>query len=89
MEEKRRKMIPVTPLELIFDLVSVFALSQLTSHLVAHLNVLGLLEMLIMTGAIYTVWAYTSFEATIIDVRKPATQVMILTVTLLGIFMIS
>lgn len=36
MEEKRRKMIPVTPLELIFDLVSVFALSQLTSHLVAH-----------------------------------------------------
>ncbi len=89
MEEKKRKMIPVTPLELIFDLVTVFALSQLTSHLMNHLNVSGLLEMVVMIAAIYTVWAYTSFEATIIDVRKPATQAMIIVVTLLGIFMIS
>lgn len=89
MDRRIREMVPVTPLELIFDLVIVFALSQLTNHLVHEVTFRSLLEMVVLVSAIYTVWAYTSFEAIIIDVHNPATVRMILVVTMLGIFMIS
>ncbi len=50
----------VTPLELFFDLVFVFAVSQLSHHLLSHLSWRGAAETLVMLLAILTVWSYTS-----------------------------
>jgi low temperature requirement protein LtrA len=77
----------VTPLELFFDLVFVFAVSQLSHHLLAHLSWRGAAETLVMLLAVFAVWSSTSWAATMIPVDQPRTQWMLLAVMLLGLFM--
>jgi low temperature requirement protein LtrA len=77
----------VTPLELFFDLVFVFAVSQLSHHLLAHLSWRGAAETLVMLLAVYAVWSYTSWAATMIPAEEPRTLRMVLAVMLLGLFM--
>jgi low temperature requirement protein LtrA len=77
----------VTPLELFFDLVFVFAVSQLSQHLRAHLSWRGAVETLVLLRAVYAVWYSTSWAATMIPADQPRTQWMMLAVTLLGLFM--
>src|SRR5438874_4710831 len=77
----------VTPLELFFDLVFVFAVSQLSNHLQAHLSWRGAAETLVMLPAVFAVWRSTSWAATMIPADQPRTQWMLLAVTLLGLFM--
>jgi low temperature requirement protein LtrA len=77
----------VTPLELFFDLVFVFAVSQLSHHLLAHLSWWGAAETLVLLRAVYGVWYSTSWAATMIPADQPRTQWMVLAVTLLGLFM--
>jgi low temperature requirement protein LtrA len=77
----------VTPLEPFFDLVFVFAVSQLSHHLLAHLSWRGAAETLVMLLAVFAVWSYTSWAATMIRADQSRTQWMVLTVMLLGLFM--
>jgi len=77
----------VSPLELIFDLAFVYAISQLSEHLLHHLNWHGIAEVIVLLIAVYHVWAYTSFQATLTHVAKAQTQWMMLTVMFLGLFM--
>ena len=51
----------VTPLELFFDLVFVFAVSQLSHHLLEHLSWRGAIETLVLLRAVYGVWYATSW----------------------------
>ena len=76
-----------TFLELFFDLVFVFAVSQLSHHLLTHLSWRGAAETLVMLVAILTVWTYTSWAATKIRADQSRTRWMILAVMLLGLFM--
>ena len=76
----------VSPLELFFDLVFVFAVSQLSHHLLEHLSWRGA-ETLVMLIAVFGVWSYTSFEATVLHVGRSQTQWMMLAVMLVGLFM--
>lgn len=77
----------VTPLELFFDLAFVFAVSQLSHHLLEHLSWRGAAETLVLLLAVFTVWFTTSWTATMIPVDEPRTRRMVLTVMLLGLFM--
>lgn len=77
----------VSPLELFFDLVFVFAISQLSHHLLHHLSWRGAAETLILLVAVFGVWSYTSFEATLLHVSRSRTQWMLLAVMVLGFFM--
>jgi low temperature requirement protein LtrA len=77
----------VSPLELFFDLVFVFALSQLSHHLLDHLTWRGATETLVLLVAVFTVWSYTSFEATLLQVSRGQTRWVMLAVMLLGLFM--
>jgi low temperature requirement protein LtrA len=47
----------VTPLELFFDLVFAFALSQLSQHLFTHLSWRGAAETLVLLPAVFAVWS--------------------------------
>jgi low temperature requirement protein LtrA len=51
----------VTPLELFFDLVYVFAVTQLSHLLLDHLSVRGVLETLMLLLAVWWVWVYTAW----------------------------
>ena len=77
----------VTPLELFFDLVFVFAVAQLSHHLLEHLSWRGAAETLVMLLAIFAVWFYTSWAATMIPADQSRTLWMVLAVMLLGLFM--
>lgn len=46
-------------IELFFDLVFVFAVTQLSHHLIAHLTPVGALEGAMLFAAIWWVWVYT------------------------------
>lgn len=72
-------------LELIFDLIFAFAVSQLADHLLAHLSWRGVGETLIMLLAIYAAWFTTSWSATIISSDQPRTRRMMLAVMLIGL----
>jgi len=77
----------VSPLELFFDLVFVFAVSQLSHHLLDHLTWRGAAETLVLLIAVFGVWSGTSFEATLLHVGRSQTQWMLLAVMLAGLFM--
>lgn len=82
-----RESYEVTPLELFFDLVFVFAFLQLSHHLVAHLSWRGTAETLVLLLAIIAVWFRTSWSATIIPTEQSRILWMMLSVMLLGLFM--
>lgn len=77
----------VMPLELFFDLAFVFAVSQLSHHLLEHLSWYGTLETLVLLVAVFTVWFTTRWAATAIPVAQSRTQWMVFAVMLLGLFM--
>ncbi|WP_347351780.1 low temperature requirement protein A [Intrasporangium sp.] len=77
----------VSPLELFYDLVFVFAVSQLSHHLLMHLSWRGAAETAIMLVAVGGVWTSTSFDVAMLDVERPRTKLMIVVLMVLGLFM--
>jgi low temperature requirement protein LtrA len=77
----------VSPLELFFDLVFVFAVLQLSHHLLGHLSWLGAAETAVLWVAVYCVWAYTRFEATQVHAGSARQRLIVVAVMLLGLFM--
>jgi low temperature requirement protein LtrA len=57
----------VTPLELFFDLVYVFAIGQLSHHLLAHVDLRTGAETLIMALAVFYAWYMTAWGANWLD----------------------
>jgi low temperature requirement protein LtrA len=83
-DQSRRE---VTPLELFFDLVYVFAIGQLSHRLLAHPTWTGAAEALVLYLAVYAAWAYTTWAVTLVPAENPRTRRMLLAVMLLGLFM--
>lgn len=77
----------VAPLELFFDLIFVFALSQLSHHLAENLTWRGGIETAVLLIGVLSVWSYTSWAATMIPVHRGTCTMMLLVVTLLGLIM--
>lgn len=77
----------VSPLELFYDLVFVFAVSQLSDHLLGHLSWRGAGETAIILVAVCGVWAATSFDVTLLDVSLGRTKLLLVVLMVLGLFM--
>lgn len=77
----------VAPLELLFDLVFVLAIGQLAHHLIEHLTWRAGVETLAMLVAVCGVWAFTSFEVTLLDIERGGTKAVTVAVMGLGLFM--
>jgi len=77
----------VTPLELFFDVVFVFAVSQLSHHLSDNLTWRGTAETLVLLLAIFSVWFTTSWSATLVQANQAQTRWLIFAVMLLSLFM--
>jgi low temperature requirement protein LtrA len=75
------------PLELLFDLVFAFAISQFSDHLWENPSWRGAAETLVMLLAILAVWSYTSWAAVLMGDDKPGTRWMFLGVMLVGLFL--
>jgi low temperature requirement protein LtrA len=57
----------VTNSELFFDLVYVFAITQLSHHLIAEPTVEGAVQTLVMFGLVWEAWAYTMWTTNWLD----------------------
>jgi low temperature requirement protein LtrA len=77
----------VTPLELLFDLVFVFAVSQLSHHWLEHMTWRGAAETVTLLLPVLGVWSYTSWAATLIPADRSETMWMMLSVMAFGLFM--
>src|SRR3712207_5114242 len=77
----------VTPPELFFDLVYVFAVTQLSHLLLEHLSVRGARQTLLLLLAVWWAWIYTAWLTNWLDPERRAVRLMLLTVMLLSMIM--
>jgi low temperature requirement protein LtrA len=59
-----------TNVELFFDLVYVFAITQLSHFLLAHATVRGALDTLLLFAVVWLVWAYTTWVTNWLDPQR-------------------
>jgi low temperature requirement protein LtrA len=68
----------VTPLELFFDLVYVFTVSQLTLHLLDHVDAGGMTETLVLTLAVMYAWFMTVWTSNWLDAERQPVRLLLL-----------
>jgi low temperature requirement protein LtrA len=87
MMRAREGHVRVTYVELFFDLVFVFAVTQLSHSLVKHLDLAGALQTLLLLLAVWWVWIYTCWFTNWVDPDKPAPRVMLFVLMLAGLLL--
>jgi low temperature requirement protein LtrA len=78
---------PVTNLELFFDLVFVFAITQLSHYLMAELTLLGALRTLVLFGAVWWAWMWTTWATNWIDPDRAEVRLLLGALMLLSLAM--
>ncbi len=68
----------VTNIELFFDLVYVFAVTQISHYLLAHPTVTGALRSGLLLAMIWLLWAYTTWVTNWLDPDKIAVRLLLL-----------
>jgi low temperature requirement protein LtrA len=77
----------VTTIELFFDLVYVFAVTQLSHHLVEHLSARGALETLVLFLAVWWAWNYTAWATNWIDPDRSPVRLLLIVLMLISLIM--
>ena len=75
----------VTYVELFFDLVFVFAITQLSHTLLEHLSLGGLLQTTLLFMAVWWVWIYTSWVTNWLDPEKTPVRLLLFALMLAGL----
>lgn len=75
--------------ELFFDLVFVFAITQLSHLLLEHLNPVGAAETTLLLLAVWWVWVFTSWVTNWVDPDKTAVRLMLFGLMLAGLVLSS
>jgi len=75
--------------ELFFDLVYVFAVTQLSHYLLDHLTLLGALQTLVMWFAVWLGWQYTAWTTNWFDPGALATRGVLFSIMLAALVMAS
>jgi low temperature requirement protein LtrA len=77
----------VTFVELFFDLVFVFAITQLSHHLLHHLTLVGALQTLLLLLAVWWVWIFTAWVTNWLDPQTTAVRLMLFALMLAGLML--
>jgi low temperature requirement protein LtrA len=75
----------VTNVELFFDLVFVFAVTQLSHNLIEHFTALGLVQTTVLFMAVWWVWIYTAWCTNWLDPQRAPVRLMLFALMLLGL----
>jgi low temperature requirement protein LtrA len=79
----------VTPLELFFDLVFVFALTQVTGFLSRHLTWLGMLQAAALLTALWAPWAVYSWLTNALPAEEAVSARLVIFCTIAAMFVAS
>ncbi len=71
--------------ELFFDLVFVFAITQISHLLLHNLTLNGLVESALLLAAVWWVWVYTTWVTNWMDPSKPPIRAMLFVLMLAGL----
>ncbi len=77
----------VTNVELFFDLVYVFAVTQLSHYLIDHPTVGGALQALLLLTMVWLAWAYTTWVTNWLDPDRIPVRLMLLGLALVSLVM--
>src|ERR1700741_1406251 len=77
----------VAPLELLFDVVYVFAISQLSHHLVEHVDLRTGLETGILALAVIHAWYMTAWGANWLDPNRVQVRLLLVGLTFESLLM--
>ena len=75
----------VTNIELFFDLVFVFAVTQLSHGLLDHLNLLGAIQIAVLMLAVWWAWIDTAWITNWLDPERTAVRLMLFALMLAGL----
>src|SRR5690349_4255003 len=75
----------VTFVELFFDLVFVFAVTQLSHSLLEHLSLAGALQTALLLLAVWWVWIFTSWVTNWVDPEAAPVRLMLFALMLAGL----
>ncbi|MES2053410.1 MAG: low temperature requirement protein A, partial [Pseudomonadota bacterium] len=73
--------------ELFFDLVYVFAVTQISHHLLAHLSLWGALQALVLWFAVWLGWQYTAWVTNWFDPETLQIRLMLFAIMAAGLVM--
>ena len=73
--------------ELFFDLVFVFAVTQISHTLLAHLTPLGALQAAMMAAAVWWAWIYTSWVTNWLDPERAPVRIALFAVMGAGLLL--
>ena len=79
----------VSSLELFFDLVFVFAVTQLSHYLLAHHTIAGALQTLVMFMAVWWAWIYTAWATNWLDPARAPVRLALIMIMALSMVMSS
>ena len=77
----------VTNIELFFDLVYVFAVTQLSHHLLAETTVQGALQTALLLAMVWLVWAYTTWVTNWLDPERMPVRLLLVVLMLISLAM--
>lgn len=78
---------PVTNLELFFDLVFVFAITQLSHYMLGGLTLIGVAETFVLFGAVWWAWMWTTWATNWIDPDRAEVRLLLGALMLLSLLM--
>ncbi|MBX9710757.1 MAG: low temperature requirement protein A [Xanthobacteraceae bacterium] len=77
----------VTYVELFFDLVFVFAITQISHTLLAHFTPIGVLQTAILFLAVWWVWIYTTWITNWLDPERTPVRLMLFGLMIAGLLL--
>lgn len=77
----------VKSVELFFDLVFVFAITQISHALLAHLDLVGVLQATLLLIAVWWAWVYTAWATNWLDPDKTAVRLLLFALMFAGLVM--
>jgi low temperature requirement protein LtrA len=77
----------VTFIELFFDLVFVFAITQLSHALLADMSTIGVARVSVVFVAVWWVWIYTSWATSWLDPARAPVRLLLFALMLAGVVM--
>src|SRR5271154_7390142 len=77
----------VTNIELFFDLVYVYAVTQLSHYLLGHSTVPGALQAGLLLVMVWLVWAYTTWVTNWLDPEQMVVRLLLVVLMLISLAM--
>ena len=77
----------MTNIELFFDLVYVFAVTQLSHYLLDHLTVVGAVQGALLLAMVWQLWAYTTWVTNWLDPDRFPVRLLLLALMVISLVM--